>query len=132
MGFTLILLSFIYAGTYWVIWRLVKRVKILKNWAVLLSALLFAFFSSSAAALSWPIDSSVYYNVFACLLGDEVYNLAIEILGDPGSAQAHFTIPWMLRVPQVYIPTALGLFGFLGAIGQRLYNQFWNRKQPQG
>ena len=61
-------------------------------------------------------DTIFMLNIPGTLLGDGIYYRTIESFGDPYSSQAHYTIPWILRVPQVYV-LASGLFwGILGAL----------------
>ncbi len=56
--------------------------------------------------LSWLApgrDAPFPLNLSGQLLGQEAHLWAIGLLGDPASAQAHFTIPWLLRIPQVIV-----------------------------
>ncbi len=63
----------------------------------------------------WGISDSVFLpNIPGALLGDRVYDIAIKYLGDPHSPQAHYTIPWILRVPQVYFPVSVLFWGVVG------------------
>lgn len=61
-------------------------------------------------------------NIPGVMLGDSVYSLAISYLGDPSSPQAHLTIPWILRIPQVYIPISIMFWGVLGLVIQLICN----------
>lgn len=61
-------------------------------------------------------------NIPGVILGDSVYSLAISYLGDLGSSQAHFTIPWILRIPQVYIPISIIFWGLFGLVIQLIFN----------
>ena len=63
-------------------------------------------------------DMPFLLNIPGVLLGDEVYALAIEYLGNPRSSQAHYTIPWLLRVPQIYAIVSVLLWGMVGLIFQ--------------
>ena len=61
-------------------------------------------------------DTLFLLNVPGTLLGDAIYNISIELFGESHSAQAHYTIPWVLRVPQVYVLTSIILWGVIGFI----------------
>jgi len=70
----------------------------------------------------WGFSDDVFLlNVPGVLLGDVVYNLSIEYLGNPYSEQAHYTIPWVLRVPQVYVPVSLVFWGLVGMVVHVIY-----------
>ena len=61
-------------------------------------------------------DTIFFLNIPGTIIGDGIYSGAIRLLGDPYSSQAHYTIPWIFRTPQVYV-LASGIFwGLLGAI----------------
>ncbi len=70
--------------------------------AVVIGFTAFGLTSGTLAAWVWPLDSATSANLYAVVLGDQVYHWAIRWFGDPHAAQAHDTIPWLLRVPQVY------------------------------
>jgi hypothetical protein len=59
-------------------------------------------------------DNVLPLNIPGTVLGDVVYRYSIEYLGDPYSGQAHFTVPWILRVPQVYAPVSAMVWGAVG------------------
>ena len=61
-------------------------------------------------------DSLFLPNIPATLLGDAIYGLAIKYFGDPHSAQAHYTIPWLFRIPQVYVPVSILFWGLIGTL----------------
>jgi len=44
---------------------------------------------------------------------ERFYNLSIQYFGDSSSPQAHYTIPWILRIPQVYVMASLILCGLV-------------------
>jgi hypothetical protein len=85
--------------------------------------LIFGAVTGSLTAWAWPLEASIYFNLLATLLGDRVYVLSIRYLGDSGSPQAHFTIPWTLRVPQVYVLASVALSALVGLPLQWLYNR---------
>ena len=97
---------------------LIRRLGASARRAVFLGCLAFGLLSGIAAALIWPLDVSALLNVPGVWLGDWVYTHAIEWIGDPHSSQAHFTIPWPLRVPQVYVLTSTGWCTLLGMVLQ--------------
>ena len=73
----------------------------------------------------WHFSDNIFLlNIPGELLGYEVYELSIAILGDPGSPQAHYTIPWILRIPQVFVPVSTLLWGIIGVAIQMAYNRF--------
>jgi hypothetical protein len=61
-------------------------------------------------------DSIFLLNAPPIWIGDAVYNLAIDYIGDPSSPQAHHTIPWALRIPQVYFLMSVMFWSLVGAI----------------
>ena len=88
-----------------------------------MSFLVFGLATGMLAVVLWPLDTSVYPNVLAAWAGDWIYVQAIELIGDPHSDQAHYTIPWLLRVPQVYALASCALCAALGMAIQWLYNR---------
>jgi len=95
--------------------------------AVLIGFLVFGTAIGFFAAWLWPADSSFYLNIFPALLGDQVYNLSIQHFGHMISPQAHYTIPWILRIPQVYVITSIVLYGLVGLLLQLIYNRWTER-----
>ena len=61
-------------------------------------------------------DSMFLLNIPGTLLGDAAYGLTIRFFGDPHSSQAHYTIPWLFRIPQVYVPASILFWGLLGTL----------------
>ena len=61
-------------------------------------------------------DMLFLLNIPGTLLGDVVYGLSIRLFGDPHSSQAHYTIPWLFRIPQVYVPVSIFFWGLVGTI----------------
>lgn len=68
-------------------------------------------------------DTLFLFNIPGTLIGDTVYGLSIKLLGNPHSPQAHYTIPWILRVPQVYILTSIVFWGLIGSMIQLIYKK---------
>jgi hypothetical protein len=112
MLFGIAVLTIIYAAVIAGFIVLFRRLKLRAS--VILGFLAFGALSGLLAAWLWPLDSSVYCNVFAVPAGDGLYRAAIGYLGDSHSAQAHETIPWILRVPQVYVTVSIVLSGLVG------------------
>lgn len=107
------------AGLVW----LLRRAGVPAKRAVILGCLVFAVVTGLLTAWVWPLDSSVYFNVFASLLGEAVYDLSIRHLGDASSTQAHYTVPWAVRVPQVYVVSSVLLSGLVGLPFQWAYGR---------
>jgi len=119
----LLILSAIYGivilGLIW----LLRKMGVSGKRAIIFSFLVFGAATGILTAWVWPIDSSLYLNVLASLLGDQVYNLSIQFLGAPSSSQAHYTIPWILRIPQVYVLTSIVVCGLVSLPLQWIYNR---------
>jgi len=66
----------------------------------------------------WPKDPFYIFilNAPALCLGDLVYNSLISFFGNPSSPQAHYTIPWMFRIPQIYFFTSIVFWFIIGVI----------------
>ncbi|MFC1802851.1 hypothetical protein ACFL0D_02670 [Thermoproteota archaeon] len=74
----------------------------------------------------WQIsDNPFLLNIPGVILGDTVYELSIQLFGVPFSPQANSTIPWVLRVPQVYIPVSVIVWFLCGLLIQALYNKVY-------
>ncbi len=81
--------------------------------SIILSLFIFGVATGLLMVWLWPRETIALINVFAMLLGDEIYQRAIEFLGDPHSDQAHSTIPWLLRIPQVYMVASIMCSGLV-------------------
>jgi phosphoglycerol transferase MdoB-like AlkP superfamily enzyme len=82
--------------------------------SMLLGFILSGLLGGSLLVLYYPAESIIYLNAPAALLGDELYDWAVSTLGQPGSPQAHETVPPMLRPPLVYLTTSLALWTIAG------------------
>jgi hypothetical protein len=102
------------------------------NRFVIMSFLLFGMALGLVSALLWPGDLSVYINVLGTAAGDWVYRAAIAWIGNPNSDQAHFTIPWLFRVPQVYAWISPLLYGAIGLACQLFYSRIRGAKRESG
>jgi hypothetical protein len=127
MLFSLFVLLLILLAIYGVvisglIW-LLRRIGLSRKRVVILSFLVFGVATGILTGWVWPIDSGVYFNFFAAFLGEQVYDLSIRYLGDMHSPQAHYTIPWILRIPQVYVLTSIVLSGLVSLPFQWVYNR---------
>jgi hypothetical protein len=71
----------------------------------------------------WGNNLILLFNIPGVVLGDKVYSLAIDRLGDISSPYAHYTIPWVFRVPQIYVPVSIVLWGLVGLSLQLVYNR---------
>lgn len=92
-----------------------------------LSFLLFGTVTGFLVAWAWPGDLAVLINYVTAFLGDEVYHVATLYLGDISSPQAHYTIPGILRIPQVYVVVSIVVWSMIGAVIQFVYNRRANQ-----
>lgn len=74
------------------------------------------------AALYGHHEGQYIYSIPGVLVGEEIYTYSIDYFGDPYSAFAYYTIPWVLRIPQVVLFTSAIVWGLLGLIAQLIYN----------
>lgn len=116
-------LTAVYAFATFGLFTVLRRVRQASPRAMLLSFAVFGLASGLAAVWLWPLETIVLSNVYGVIAGDWAYNTAISWLGDPYSANAHSTIPWPLRVPQVYVLSSLSVCTAAGAIAQWLYDR---------
>jgi hypothetical protein len=71
----------------------------------------------------WNFSDNLFLlNIPGMLLGDILYDISIYLIGDPFSPQAHSTIPWVFRIPQVYVFVSILFWGIIGVIFERLRN----------
>jgi len=95
------------------IWAL-RRIGTPVRWAILLGFVGFGIGTGLLAAWVWPLDSSVYPNIWATLLGDALYQWSTSTVGDM----------WLLGVPRVYVSAAALLYGGLGLLIQWIYHRY--------
>jgi len=109
----LLILSATYGAVILALALLLRRLRVSGRRAISVSFLVFGGVTGVLAAWAWPLDSSVYPNVWATLLGDWIYHVSTLYLG----------APWPLQVPQVYIVASTVLCGVTGLSLQWLYNR---------
>jgi hypothetical protein len=85
--------------------------------------LLFGTALGLASVVLWPKDLGVYLNIPGTAAGDWVYRFSIEAFGNPHSDQAHYSIPWMMRVPQIHAVVSPILYLLPGIAVQWVYNR---------
>lgn len=95
-----------------------RKNNVLPSVRVAISFLLVGILAGLVGVSMWPRDVGVIFNFPAVLLGDKIYHWSIILLGDPSSPNAHFTIPWVFRVPQVYVISSIVAWGMLGLFVQ--------------
>jgi hypothetical protein len=100
---------------------LLRKLGVPSRWVILLAFLIFGTVTGLLTAWVWPIDSSVYLNVWASLLGDLIYS----------RSGAWLEKIWPLQVPQVYLLSSLVLYGTLGIFLQGLVTRKKNRRARQ-
>jgi hypothetical protein len=121
----------IYGLILWGLISLLRRVKVSSKWAIFIVFLAFGASIGVWVALRGPQDSSVLFNFPGVLFGDAIYQWSIQQMGDPHSFQAHYTIPWLLRIPQVYVLVSIVIWGLFGLVVQQIYNVFDNKKSSR-
>lgn len=90
---------------------------------ILIIVLSYGIFASALSVFQWPNEGLGYIiNLPGNLLGEIAYNNSIGYVGDPISPQAHYTIPWILRIPQVIIPMSMMFWAGIGLTAQFFYN----------
>ena len=80
----------------------------------------------------WPSEGIHFLlNLPGNLLAESVYTNSIELIGQPTSSQAHYSIPWILRIPQVIVPVSMFFWIGAGVIVQLFYNRFTYRNKQE-
>jgi hypothetical protein len=124
-----LLLSLLSAGTLFGLVVLFRRWGVPEDRFVLASFLFFGMVVGMASTFLWPQDLGVYINIFGTSAGDWIYQTTIRLIGNPNSGQAHFTIPWIARVPQVYAWISPVIYGVIGISVQYGYWQIRKREK---
>jgi hypothetical protein len=116
----------IYGLLVWVLAKLIGSYRPLSKIAFLLACLVVGLIAGLLTVFLWSrIDTVVYPNMAASLLGDQVYIWATSKVA-PGVAAPHCAIAWPLRIPQVYAFISIILFGVVGLVLQTAYNRNQN------
>ncbi|MBI5030995.1 MAG: hypothetical protein HZB51_10745 [Chloroflexi bacterium] len=118
----LVLLSMLYGLCIFACIVLLRIIRVSARWRIVLGFLIFAIATGLLVALQWPQDNIFLYNFPAQFFGYEIYYWSIQLIGDPTSANAHDTIPWFLRIPQVFVAVSMIFWGLLGAFIQLVVN----------
>ncbi len=123
----LAILSPFYLVPIFGIYLLLRSKGVPGRWRAFLSIFIFGITLGLLSSLSLNAKEGMYnFNFMGMSVGEAIYSYAIQHIGDPHSSYAHYTIPWILRIPQGYfLPTAL-IWGFLGGIVQIVYN-IWKK-----
>jgi len=93
------------------------------RWRIVLGFLIFGTATGLLVAQQWPQDNIFLYNLYAHFLGYAVYLWAIQHIGNPTASNAHDTIPWLLRIPQVFVIVSVIFWGSLGLLVQFAVNR---------
>jgi hypothetical protein len=100
-----------------------RHVGIPARWRIVHSFLIFGFAGGLLSVWLWPLDIIAILNLPAAFLGYAFYNWSIQHFGDPTSSQAHYSIPWLFRIPLVFILVSVIFWGLLGSLFQFVYNR---------
>jgi hypothetical protein len=118
----ILILSVIYGLAIFGSAVILRKMGVSSKKVIILSFLVFGAVTGFLVAWVWPGEIGVFINIFTVFLGDEVYQLSTRYLGDISSPQAHYTIPWILRIPQIYVPASIIFWGLVGLSLQLVYN----------
>ncbi|MFA4837245.1 MAG: hypothetical protein WC749_14410, partial [Dehalococcoidia bacterium] len=83
----------------------------------------FGLLSGLMLASSKSSEGLQMVNIIGENLGERIYEFSIDHFGNPHSSNAHYTIPWLLRLPQVRLFTSVVPLSFLGLLAQLVYNR---------
>jgi hypothetical protein len=97
---------------------------------ILAGFLIFASVTGLAITLVWPLETIAIINVYTMLFGDWIYQISINYLGNPRSTQAHYSIPWLLRIPPAYMLASIILWGLIGLVIQSIFNKYYMQQDP--
>jgi len=118
----------IYAAIIFVLILILHKAGVARRKVIFASSTLFGILSGLAATLRGLGEGGYIFNFLGVLLGEEIYTFSIGLIGDPHSFFAHYTIPWILRIPQIFLFTSATAWGVIGALAQLIYNQ--SKKPP--
>jgi hypothetical protein len=101
---------------------LVHRAKMPSSRVIFISMSVFGLMLGLMSALAGNGELVFNLNVFGMSLGDITYSFFINHCGEPHSFYAHYTIPWLLRTPQIYLLTTVLIWSLAGILAQVIYN----------
>jgi len=104
-----------------------------KNRLIFISFTLFGILSGLAAALYGHSDGQAIFNALGVGLGDAIHPYLMEHFSDPNSAysaSSSYSIPWIMRTPQIVLFTSAISFSLIGLVVQLIYNAV--KKPPIG
>ncbi len=119
----LLILSVIYGLAIFGSAKILRKMGVSSKKIIILSFLVFGTLTGFLVAWLWPKNIGLLINIYSVFLGDKVYHLSIRYLGVKGSFQAHYTIPWILRIPQVYVIVSVIFWGLIGLLIQIIQNR---------
>jgi len=126
-------LTLIYALVILVMYFGLARLGLSSPRAILVAFLLFGFSSGLLALWAWPrSDAVIYVNLFAIYAADKLYIILTDFLGTTDPAHAHELLPEFLRVPQIYLVSALSLSAIVGSLAALLLGSgrdYFNRRR---
>jgi hypothetical protein len=102
---------------------LFRRIGMPKHTSIFFAFLVIGIVLGLVSVFLWPGDLGVYLNLPGTAAGDWVYHSSIDVFGNPVSDQAHYTIPWILRIPQIYVIVSPLIYGAAGGLIQFVYNR---------
>ena len=100
-----------------------RKIGIFLKRRVFLSFLILGIIMGFLVVWLWIYDIIVLINPITVLLGHQVYQLSIQYLGNPNSPQAHYSIPWILRIPHIFVFISITFWGLVGLLIQLIYNR---------
>ncbi len=118
----------VYGLVLWGLTSALRKLGVPAKGVIILSFLVFAVAAGVWATQIWPMDIVVMVNLPVVYFGDALYQWSIRYLGEPSSSQAHYSIPWLLRIPQVYVIASIILWGLLGMTIQLIHNHRHQRE----
>ena len=119
----LLIFCIIYGLAIFGLVKILSRMGVSSKKNIVISFFVFGIFIGFLILYTWHYDVVVLVSIFTVFLGDYVYQTSIQFLGNPNSAQAHYSIPWILRIPQVYVPVSIIFWSLMGGLIQYVYNR---------
>ena len=117
-------LSMIYTLVIAVLVLALRRMGVPRRGTIILGFLVFGGASGLLAALAWPLDASVYFNVFAAYAAGQINLFCVDqLFRDASAPDGHSPIPWLLQLPQLYVPVSVLLCGLVSLPVQWAWNR---------